>query len=379
MKIIVLGSGMVGRAIALDLSKKYDVSCADISNENLDILSKRNPNINIINKDLLCDLKSYEELLSPFDLVISAVPGFMGYRTLENIILCRKNAADISFFPEDSSRLDPLAKEMGVTIITDCGVAPGMSNLILGRYNSIMKIDSFSFYVGGLPKIRTKPFEYKAPFSPIDVIEEYTRPARIRIDGKDISKPALSDSEMMEFPEVGTLEAFLTDGLRSLLKSFPHIPNMVEKTLRYPGHIDIIKNLKNSGFFQSDKILINGNEISPLEFSSKVLINNWKLGEYEREITIMKIVMGGEYTVIYDLYDEYDEETDISSMARTTGYTCTAMAELIIKERVSHKGVLPPEIIGCDENNFEFVIGHLQDRGVKWNKNIYFKDGINRG
>src|ERR1700754_320240 len=178
MNIAVLGAGMVGRVMALDLAKEHSVTSIDISEANLQSVQKQNNSIKII-KTNLKDYSSYRNLLSPFDLVVTAVPGFMGFDTWKAVIEAGKDVADISFFPENALELDALAKEKNVTVITDCGVAPGMSNYIIGRYNEEIKIDAFEIYVGGLPKIRKKPFEYKAPFSPVDVIEEYTRPARL--------------------------------------------------------------------------------------------------------------------------------------------------------------------------------------------------------
>src|SRR6185503_452607 len=192
MKVAVLGSGMVGSAIALDLASRHHVTAFDVSDRNLALLNKRNPRIETRQADLR-NYSSYPELLSSFEIIVTAVPGFMGYRTLEACINCSKDVVDISFFPEDVLQLDQLAKEKGVTVITDCGVAPGMSNLIIGHHNEEIKIDSLEIYVGGLPKVRKKPFQYKAPFSPADVIEEYTRPARLMENGHIIVRPALSE------------------------------------------------------------------------------------------------------------------------------------------------------------------------------------------
>jgi lysine 6-dehydrogenase len=191
MKIAILGAGMVGRAMALDLANQHEVTSVDISESNLAALKARNPRINKLVSDLK-DFGSYANLLQPFDLVVTAVPGFMGYAALEAVIRAGKSVADISFFPENALELDSLAKEHNVTAITDCGVAPGMSNYIIGRYNETMTIDSFEIYVGGLPEKRKKPFEYKAPFSPVDVIEEYTRPARLMENGFIVTRPALT-------------------------------------------------------------------------------------------------------------------------------------------------------------------------------------------
>ncbi|HYJ63128.1 MAG TPA: saccharopine dehydrogenase NADP-binding domain-containing protein, partial [Parafilimonas sp.] len=200
MNIAVLGAGMVGRVMAIDLAKEHSVTSIDVSENNLQLLQQKNNSLQIIKADLK-NYSSYKNLLAPFDLVVTAVPGFMGFDTLKAVIECGKNVADISFFPENALELDALAKEKNVTVITDCGVAPGMSNYIIGRYNEEMKIDSFEIYVGGLPKIRKKPFEYKAPFSPVDVIEEYTRPARLMENGNIVVKPALTEKEWMQFDE----------------------------------------------------------------------------------------------------------------------------------------------------------------------------------
>jgi len=325
--------------MAVDLAKEHSVTSIDVNEKNLQRVQQQNADIKTLKANLK-DYASYKNLLQPFDLVVTAVPGFMGFDTLKAVIECGKNVADISFFPENALELDALAKEKNVTVITDCGVAPGMSNYIIGRYDAEMKIDSFEVYVGGLPKIRKKPFEYKAPFSPVDVIEEYTRPARLMENGYIVVQPALTEREWMHFDEIGTLETFNTDGLRSLLFTMPHIKNQKEKTLRYPGHIDLIIALKESGFFSEEKINVDGKEVSPLQFTSKILFNEWKLGEADEELTVMKVILkSGKKTIEYNLLDRYDTSTGNSSMSRTTGYTCTASANLIAKKIFTEKFV----------------------------------------
>lgn len=368
MKIAVLGAGMVGRTMALDLVKQYDVTSFDISKDSLAILASKEPGINTVQADL-ADYSGYADLLSGFDFVVLAVPGFMGYRALEAVIKARKNVADISFFPEDAMSLDALAKENKVTAIVDCGVAPGMSNYVLGYHNAQMEISAFECMVGGLPQQRIKPFEYKAPFSPVDVIEEYTRPARLMENGHIVTRPALSEPELVDFDEVGTLESFNTDGLRSILFTMGHIPNMKERTLRYPGHIDLIKAMMKGGFFDARKISVQGTEISPLDCTTAILKNQWKLGADEPEFTLMKIVVSGllhgrPETITYTLFDQYDAATQTSSMSRTTGYTCTASLHLIMNQLFTENGVFPPELVGKDPACFEFVMGYLRDRGV---------------
>ncbi len=366
-KIIVLGAGMVGKAIAIDLSQNHDVTSADIDEKSLQFL-KEKYNIETLPINLMEEEK-ITRLVSGFDLVISAVPGFMGYDVVRTVIEAGKNIVDISFMPEDYMDLNALAASKGVTAITDCGVAPGMPNLIAGYLNELMEIESLEYVVGGLPKVKIYPFYYKAPFSPVDVIEEYTRPARFVEMGQQMTKPAMSEPEFLHFDHVGTLEAFYTDGLRSLLKNLPHIPNMKEKTLRYPGHIHLIQALKTAGFFDKDPITINNTAIRPIDFTSKVLINDWKLDTHEHDFTVMRITLKGQMdgkskTIVYDLYDEYDQKAKMASMARTTGFTATAHAELILQGRFSGKGVFPLELIGMDPDSYDFVMDYLEERNV---------------
>ena len=368
MKIAILGAGMVGRTMAIDLCKKHEVTSFDVSERSLATLSAKEPAVKTIKADL-SNYANYGKLFAEFDFVITAVPGFMGYKTLEAVIKAKKNVADISFFPENALDLDALAKENNVTAIVDCGVAPGMSNYIIGYHNERMKVTAFECMVGGLPVHRIKPFEYKAPFSPIDVIEEYTRPARLMENGQIVTKPALSEPELIDFPQAGTLESFNTDGLRSILFTMGHIPNMKEKTLRYPGHIDLIKAMMRGGFFDTNKISVKGVEISPLEFSSAILLDQWKSKPDEEEFTIMSIKVSGTQnehplTITYDLFDVYDAATQTSSMSRTTGYTCTASLYLIMNGLFTEKGVFPPELVGKHENCFRFIMDYLKERNV---------------
>ena len=372
-KIIVLGAGMVGSAMAIDLAKNHQVTSADLNLRSLEKIKTKQPNISALQIDVTQTDKLHE-IIQPFDLVICAVPGFLGYQTLKTITEAKKDVVDISFFPENALDLNELAKQNNVTAIVDCGVAPGMGNILLGYHNEQLKITNFECLVGGLPKSKKWPFNYKAPFSPIDVIEEYTRPARYIENSKLVTREALSDVELVDFETIGTLESFNSDGLRSLIHTMPHIPNMKEKTLRYPGHIEYIQVLKKSGFFDTNKIEIHGTKISPLDFTNKILFKEWFLEDNEEEVTVMKITMKGinengeSERVIYNLHDEFCQKTQTSSMARTTGYTATAAAHLILNKLFNEKGVFPPELVGKHKVCFDFVLEYLKDRNVNYVK-----------
>ena len=369
-KVIILGAGMVGRAMAVDLSEKHHVTSVDIDRNALDMLSGIYTEILDVR-----DHTSLSKAIKDKDIVISAVPGFLGLQTMIQVIKQKRNLVDISFLPEDVLYLDSLAKKNGVTVVMDCGVAPGLPNYIAGYHNEKMKIERFEYMVGGLPKIRTLPFEYKAPFSPCDVIEEYTRPARYVENGSIIVKPAMSDAELVYFDSIGTLEAFNTDGLRSLIHTMKHIPSMKEKTLRYPGHIKLIQALRDTGFFNKEPIIAEGKKVIPFDYTSKVLFDAWKLGPEEPEFTIMRIILNGQEgdmrkDIVYELYDEFDTNTKLSSMARTTGFTATGTAEMILNGVFTEKGVFPPELVGKDMECFEFIIGYLEERNVRFKVQI---------
>ncbi len=375
MNIIVLGAGLVGAPMAIDLAKdsNFNVSVADVSETNLFKLAQID-NIKTIQTDL-SDKERLKKLVSSFDIVLSAVPGFMGYETLKTVIEAGKNIIDIAFFPEDLFTLDVLAKEKGVIAISDIGVAPGMSNVLIGYVDNYLdKTEKAITYVGGLPVVREWPYEYKAVFSPTDVIEEYTRPARYIENGKEVVKPALSDPEFLNFEGVGTLEAFNSDGLRSLAKTID-APYMIEKTLRYPGHIEKMAVLRDTGFFNKEKIEVNGVMVSPLDLTTKLLFPKWELKEGEEDLTVMQVIIEGikdgkrlRYT--YDLLDYYDPESKTHSMARTTGYTATMAVRMIAQGLYTRTGVSAPEYIGKDADCVDFILDGLDERGVIYGETI---------
>lgn len=361
--IIVLGAGMVGSTIAIDLSKKHHITLTDYNQEALNKAEQKCNDLSIQLLDVT-DKNTLQQTIKKFDLVVCAVPGFLGFETLKSIIEAEMNVIDISFFSENSLELDALAKEKNITAIVDCGVAPGMDNVILGHYNEKMKLTDFECLVGGLPKVKKWPFCYKAPFSPIDVIEEYIRPARFVQNKQLIIKEALSETELIEFDEIGTLESWNSDGLRSLITTMAHVPNMIEKTLRYPGCVEYLKVLRASGFFSYDPIDINGTAIRPIDLTSKLLFPKWEMKEGDKDFTVMRIIMKGQEkgkdaTYRYDLLDRYEDNT--ISMARTTGFTCTAVANLVLEKKYTRIGISPPEYLG---DNFEDVRDYLKARNV---------------
>jgi lysine 6-dehydrogenase len=375
MKIIVLGAGLVGGPMAVDLAadSRFEVTVADIDAGALARLEKDRPIATLVQD--LSDPERVKTLVRDFDMVLSAVPGFMGFATLKAVIEAKKNVVDIAFFPEDPFLLDGLANERGVAAVVDCGVAPGMSNILTGYVDHLLdETRRVLIYVGGLPEVREWPYEYKAVFSPIDVLEEYVRPARYVEYGKVVVRPALSDPELLNFPGVGTLEAFNTDGLRTLAQTIM-APHMKEKTLRYPGHIEKMAMLRETGFFSQDEILVNGVKVRPLDVTAKLLFPKWKLTDGESDITVLQLLVEGRkgegfWRYTYDLLDRYDPATRTHSMARTTGYTATVVVRMLAQGMCLRRGIVVPEYIGQQPECVEFILKGLKERGIVYRETV---------
>lgn len=365
-KVVVLGSGLVGRAIALDLARDHEVTATDINPEALSPLARLGLPTKSTDFTNSTDL---QKTIDGSDIVVSAVPGFMGFGVLQTVIGAGKDVVDISFFPEDPFTLDKVATANKVTAIVDCGVAPGMGNIILGYHHKHMEVQSYSCFVGGLPANPQWPYSYKAVFSPIDVIEEYTRPARFVAGGKLVTREALTDPEPVDFPGVGRLEAWNSDGLRTLLRTMPDIPNMIEKTLRYPGSMEAIKVLRHTGLLSKEEMTVDGVNVRPLDVTASLLFPLWKLKPGEEEFTAMIIRITGvengkERAHEYRVLDRTHTASGTLSMARTTGYTCAAATNLVINKMFTRKGVCPPEFLGEDAKHYEFILDYLGQRDV---------------
>lgn len=363
---------MVGSAIALTLSKSHTVRLLDRDAKVLTAIA--NKKITKTKVDLRNEVL-VRKYIKDSDLVVGAVPGFMGFELMKQVIEAGKNMVDISFFPENALRLDKLAKKKKVTAVFDCGVAPGMDNILLGYHDQSMQVENFSCYVGGLPKIRSHPFDYKAPFSPADVLEEYTRPARIKEHGHERTKPALTDLEHIHTPQGHNLEAFNSDGLRSLLLTMKHIPSMKEKTLRYPGHARQMEFLRELGLLSKKPVNTKQGPMTPLDFTSSLLFKHWKYHPGEEDFIFMRTIIEGKengepirYT--YDLYDEYDKSTRMSAMARTTGLTACAVAEWLLNQPMNQPGVIAPEILGQSKPCFDFILSYLKNHQVSYHKKM---------
>jgi saccharopine dehydrogenase-like NADP-dependent oxidoreductase len=369
-RVVILGGGMIGSAMAADLAQEpgWDVTVADVRPEALRRLESV-PGVRPLRADL-ADPAEVRRAASGFDLVLGALPSAIGLQTLRAVLEAGRDYVDISFMPEDALQLDALARERGVTAVVDCGVAPGVSNMMVGQAAAgLDRCGRVEIYVGGLPVERRWPFDYKAGFAPNDVIEEYTRPARFVENGRVVLKEALSEPQLMDFPGVGTLEAFNTDGLRSLIRTID-APFMKEKTLRYPGHVELMRVLRETGFFGKEPVEVAGTVVRPLDVTAALLFPKWTFAEHEADLTVMRVVVegvaGGEpRRFAWELLDRYDERTGLRSMSRTTAFPATQVARLLADGSFRRPGVQPPEVVGAVPGVLDRVLAGLEARGVR--------------
>ncbi len=370
-KLVVLGAGMVGSAMARDLAADAGlrVDLADLRPEALERAAGQTPALGTLRADL-GDPGTVKRLVAGYDLVLGALPSSIGFQTLRAVLEAGRDLVDISFMPENALELDPVAREHGATAVVDCGVAPGLSNMMTGwAAGRLDDCERVEILVGGLPLARHWPFEYKAGFAPWDVLEEYTRPARLVEHGRVVVKEPLSEPELIDFPGVGTLEAFNTDGLRTLVDTIK-APFMKEKTLRWPGHAELMRVLKETGFFSLEPVEVGGQKVRPRDLTAALLFPKWTFAEGEADLTVMRVrvcglAAGRRLEQGWDFVDRFDEASGLRSMSRSTGYVATSVARLLAEDGFRRPGVHAPETLGAVEGVLDRVLADLAARGVR--------------
>ncbi len=373
MRIIVLGTGHIGSVIARDLASSMPsakIVMADKDQNRAQEAATRihKKNVSSVQFDVF-DRSGLVNTLKGFDLAIGALPGEVGYKALEACIDARVNMVDVSFMPENPLPLDKEAAKAGVTIIPDCGVAPGLSHILLMRgISKLDQIQNAEILVGGLPEKPVPPLGYTITWSVEGLIDEYTRKARIVRNGELVEVEPLGDVEEIEFIGVGKLEAFYSDGLRTLLHTVTSAKNMAEKTLRYPRHIEKIRLLKDMGFFDEKPVRVEEVSVPPKSVAIKLLERKLKKPEIPDILAMLVKVDGTKnskrFAHSFRLLDHYDRRTKISAMARTTAYTASCVSQLVAKKTIETKGVVAPEQLGADEVIFKKLVALLKKRGI---------------
>lgn len=373
MRCLVLGGGVVGEAVAWDLTQvapTAEVTLADADRPRLEALAARMPlrvePLDVTAAGLL------ERLAADHDVVVGALPSHLGYGVLER--LCRQGVrmCDISFMPERASLLDAVARTHGACIVHDCGVAPGLSHVLVGAaVATLAKVTRVRLDVGGLPETPRPPFFYKAPFAPADVIEEYTRPVLVVRDGVPTAAEPLSEDERFDVAGVGALDSFLTDGLRSLVDTVT-AETMEERTLRHPGHLPVMRALRDAGFFEAAPMSVGEVAVSPRALTSALLFPHWRYEAGERDLTVLRVDVTGEdaegrprhrsWTMV-DRPDSASTGT-LSSMARTTGFPAAIVARWLADGSFAEAGVHAPERLGL-AGRASLLLEALRARGIE--------------
>jgi saccharopine dehydrogenase-like NADP-dependent oxidoreductase len=374
MKVLILGCGNIGAVAAEDLAKSMvsaEIVLADKDELRAKKVARKICKNNVSWMQL--DASNKKELiasLKDFDLALGFLPGNLGYSLIEACIKAEKDLVDVSYMPQNPLMLNRKAVKADVTIVPDCGLAPGISNILIGHAaRKLGKVQKIHIMVGGLPEKPLPPLNYVVTWSPEGLIDEYTRKARIVVDGREVDVEALSEIEDVNFPGIGKLEAFYTDGLRTLLNSFSSIDEMWEKTLRYKGHVEKVSLLKALGFFEDEKIDVDGVKISPKRFTARLFLKKlWKPDV--KDIVMLKVEVlglrtGEKFGYVYRLLDFYDVESGITAMARTTAYPASIVAQMLLKKTIKEKGVVPPERLGMNTEFFNNFLKELEKRGIK--------------
>jgi lysine 6-dehydrogenase len=407
-RVVVLGCGLMGSSIALDLLESNSVSkvtVLDNSSERLKSLEQRSekrPSSNGLGSsyngykekletkefDVTKNEDELEKILSGFDLGIGALPHGIAEKAVFAAVDSKIDFVDLiySWRYEDGSALDSKAKKNGVTIIPACGLAPGLTN-ILAKYaaDQMEEVDQVKIYVGGIPEIPRPPLNYRIVFAIESVLEEYIRDALIVRDGKRINAPALSEVEELSFAELPdhSFEAFITDGLSTLPETLKKVRYMEEKTIRWKGHAEQVALLIDLGLFSERPVNLRhgGSRVAPRALLSTLLERKLAMHQGDRDMTLLRVDVkgrkrrGDRSTRVkqYEMVDHYDGATQTTSMARTTAYPCSTVAQLILEGKIADRGFIPPELAIRDDR-FDELLARLNRKGLNIKEREFLAD-----
>lgn len=347
MKILVLGGGAQGSVIGNDLARSMDgakIHVADLREPRLE----RRDDLRWIEADL-SSVESIARLLHDYDLGVGALPSRFGYQAMQAALEAKRTLVDVSFSAEDPLSLDKAAKKAGVAILPDCGLAPGLSHLLVGDAMRLHgRPDSIEILVGGVAEDPGRPYGYVVTWSLDDLLEEYTRPARFVRDKQEVEEPVLDSVEEVNIDGIGMMEAFVSDGLRTLIHTASGVPDMAEKTLRWPGHVAAIRPL-----------IAEGRLIE--EFRAKCVFD-----PPEDLVVLVVRAAWPNRSSEHVMVDRYDHGTGLTAMSRTTAFTTSVVAQFVAGGRLKAKGVLPLELAAGEADTAEFVLAEMRKRGVSF-------------
>lgn len=383
-KVLVLGAGLMGPAIASDLVEfkiADKVVLTDLDPTRVAEGVKRVAESVGASDAGRCegkvldlrDRRALIEAMRQADVVAGAYPVALVREVTEAALEAGVHLCDLTGSAEGFNIFDydAAARKAGLTILPGCGLAPGLTNVLGGQGAS--RLDpplEGVLYVGGLPEKPLPPLDYRVVFSMDTVIDEYVAPALIVHEGKTTVVPALGDLEELTFPEpVGKCEAFWTYGLGTLAVTGPEMgyKELSEKTVRYPGHRDKVLFLRDCGFLAKEPVTVDGVAVVPRRLTGAVLTPILQRGD-EADVSVLRVVVrghkgGGKAGWVFEMVDHFDRERRVTSMARTTGYTCSIIIGLLLRGSISARGVAPLEKVFTDAR----LYGELREEMAKRN------------
>jgi lysine 6-dehydrogenase len=380
MRFLVIGAGKQGSACALDLLKQPATTAVILADKYIekgvpDFLDsfKGKGKLELMALDL-ANTAAVAAVMARVDSVLSAAPYYYNVDLARMAIEAGVHFADLGGNTElvgQQKQLHAAALAKGVSIVPDCGLAPGMVNILAGEgIKRLDKVESVKAFVGGLPQHPEPPLNYMVVYSLEGALDYYTTPSWILRGGKPVTVDALSELEDVTFPEpLGTLEAFHTAGGISTMP-FAYegkIATMEYKTLRYPGHVAIMKPIRDLGLIDNEPIAVNGggHKVTPRQVFIAAV--SPKLTKPQgRDLVALRVEVRGTKAgrptgTRWQLVDKYDAEQHVSAMMRTTGYSLSITGIMQVDGRIAQKGVhVPDECVPAGA-----YIAELAKRGVR--------------
>lgn len=383
MRVVVFGAGMMGSVVIGDLAESSEVTeilACDIDEERLQCILASDDTGKVRTRTLdVSDTAKVSGVLEGAFCAVSALVHEFSMGVLRASIDTGVHLVDlVGSRPEEKLALDEAAKDSDALIIPGFGLAPGLTNVAIGRgFHLLDAVETAVAKVGGLPSDPQPPLQYQVLYSMVSTFNQYVRDAIIVRDGQVARVPALSDLEIDEYPEpLGRCESFVTDGLSTLpfTLDLEGIRYMAEKTVRYPGHADKITTLVECGLFDIEPVTVDGTPVIPRRVLDALLEPRLTTDD-PRDISVMRGeiigVRGGVRTGLrYQLVDFYDEDIGMTSMARTTAYPCATAVRMLIRGEIPERGVKGPEEIFVD-HRYESLVDELARYGVRIEETMF--------
>jgi len=373
MRMLVLGAGLQGSACAFDLLRRPEVervTLADLHPQHLPAFLKKKKDKRLITARL--DAKRGQELrklLRGHDAVMNALPYYFNYPVAKAAVALGLHCADLGGNTEivqKQKTLHAAARKKKVSVIPDCGLAPGMVNIIAAEgIRRVGDAESVKIFVGGLPQNPEPPLNYQIVYSLEGALDYYTTPSWVLREGRPERVDALSEVEAVEFPApVGTLEAFHTGGGISTMPWAyrGRVRTMEYKTLRYPGHVAIMRPIRELGLLALDPVDVKGTDVVPRDaFIATVSPRLTKPDGHDLVALRVEVQGRNGRRVAWQLLDYYDEATGISAMMRATGFSLAITGVMQVDGRISSAGVYTPD----EAVPFDAYVAELRSRGVE--------------